>query len=437
MRISRYTPAMPAVLADLCIEARFILPMTTRGRVLENQTLVVRDGRILDLLPRMDAAERYTATLVIQRPAHLLMPGMINTHTYAAMSLLRGIDRPDPLQESHCLGPEFVRDGVVTSVAEMLASGITCFADRYYYPDETARVAGEQGMRTVIGLPVAETQSPWAKSAADYLTQGLRVRDEYAGHPLISTVFAPLAPSKIDNATFERIATLAAELDAGIVIDLHESADAIAQSVAVHGVRPIERLWQLGLLTPALHAVHMAHATAQDLELAQRTGVAVSLCSGASLEREHRLPPVASIVASGIRMGLGTGTGGRHQDVWGEMRLLALLTSPLAAVRANTAWDALAVATRGGASVLGLDGDVGTLEAGKWADLCCLDLGGPAIQPMRDPVTQLVFCGGRDLVSDVWVAGRQLLSAGEYTRLDWPGVAARANAWTQRMNGGR
>jgi 5-methylthioadenosine/S-adenosylhomocysteine deaminase len=281
---------------------------------------------------------------------------------------------------------------------------------------------------------VAETVSPWAKSSSEYLTEGLRVRDDYAGHPLISTVFAPHAPAQVSNATFARLATLADELDAGIVIDLHESADAIAQSLAAHGVRPIERLWQLGLLTPALNAIRMTHATAADLDLARRSGLSVSLCSEASLRSEHQLPPLASFVASGIRLGLGTG-GACRQEVWREMQLLALMT-----LRPQTtggpdhaAWDALAAATCGGAAVLGLDSDIGTLESGKWADLCCVDLGGPATQPLTDPVTQLVFCGGPDIASDVWVAGRQLLSDGELTRLDWPGVAARANAWAMRL----
>ena len=425
---------MPAVLADLSIEARWIVPMTTRGRVLENHALVVRDGRILDLLPSTDAAERYAATVAVQRPAHLLMPGMINTHTHAAMSLFRGLESPAAPLEQRFLGPEFVRDGVLAAIAEMLSSGITCFADRYYYPDQCARAAAEQGVRASIGLPVAETASPWAKSPSEYLTEGLRVRDDYAGHPLISSVFAPHAPARLSNATFARVATLADELDAGIVIDLHGSADEIAQSLAVHGVRPIERLWQLGLLTPALNAVHMTHATAADIGLARRSGLGLSLCPEASLESEHQLPPLASLAASGIPLGLGTGGAGR-QDVWGEMRLLALMTSrPQASDGSDySAWDALAAATCGGAAVLGLEGDVGTLASGKWADLCCVDLAGPSTQPLTDPVTQLVFCGGPGIVSDVWVAGRQLLSDGELIRLDWPGVAARANAWAMRL----
>lgn len=403
--------------------------MGRRGQVLENHTLVVRDGRILDLAPNAEAAARYAATARIQRPAHLLMPGMINTHTYAAMSLFRGRRQTAAALDGHFIGPEFVRDGVLAAIAEMLKSGVTCFGDRYNHPDETARNAVEQGIRTVIGLPVAE----------EYLTEGLRVRDQHTGHPLISTVFAPPAAHLVSDATLARVATLAAELDAGIVIDLHESAQNIARCVALHGVRPIERLGRFGLLTPALNAVHVAHATAADIDLAQRTGIAISLCTEASLQRECQLPPVASLIESGIRVGLGTGGGPyRNQDVWNEMRLLALILSNShpAGEPDHTAWNALAMATRGGASVLGLDGDIGTLEAGKWADLCCVDLSGPATQPLGDPVTQLVFCGGRDMVSDTWVAGRQLLSDGELTRLDWPGVASRANAWALRLKAG-
>ena len=397
--------------------------MTAPGRVLEHHTLVVRDGRILDLLPTAEAG-RYSATVALQRPRHLLMPGMIDTATRAAKSLFRGLPAVDAAAlERRFACPEFVRDGVLLAIAEMLRAGVTCFGDRHEFPDETARVACEQGMRALIGLPVAETPSPWAQSPAECLTLGLRVRDEYKGHPLISTAFAPHAPGRLGDATFARVATLADELDAGIVIDLHESEHDIAQSVADHGMRPIERLWKLGLLTPALRAVHMNHVSAADLDLAQRTGIAISLSLEASLEHEFRLPPVSSFLGAAARVGLA-GRACGTQDVWAEMKLLALVS--------GSAWDALAAATCGGAAACGME-DLGLLATGKWADLCCLELDGPATLPLNDPVTQLVFCGGRDMVSDVWVAGRQLLSEREMTRLDWAAVAERAGAWARRL----
>jgi 5-methylthioadenosine/S-adenosylhomocysteine deaminase len=426
---------MPAVLADLRIDARWIVPMTTPHRVLENHALVVRDGRILDLLPSTAAALRYSATAAVHRPSHLLMPGMINGATHGAMSLFRGAGPHFAAFEERCVGPEFVRDGTLLAIAGMLSSGITCFAERYYFPDQCARTAAEQGMRAVIGMPVAETASAWAKSSAECLTKGLNLRDEYKDHPLISTAFAPYAANTLSDAAFARIATLANELDAGIVMDLHESAAEIADSEARHGMRPIERLRSLGLLTPALNAVHMAHAAAADIELARQTGISITLCPQSSLATGGGLPPVTAFAAAGIRLSVGSGNGAAHQDfdVWGEMKLLAARS---AAETALSPWEILAMATSGGAAVLGLDADVGTMEPGKWADLCCVDVGGPTTQPWRDPISQLVFCGGRDIVSDVWVAGRHLLADGEMTRLDWGAVAERANGWTARMQTG-
>lgn len=401
--------------------------MSMPGRVLENHSLVVRDGRILDVCPSAEAAQRYASTALVQRPAHLLMPGMINASAHAGAALFHGTALRLPPDERRPPGPEAVRDGVLLAIAELLSSGVTCFADRGDFPEETARAAGEQGMRAVIGIPVAETSGPWAS---------LNVRDEYKGHPLISTVFAPQAPNGLSDATFARIATLADELDAGIMLNLHQSESAIAESIARFGMRPIERLWQLGLLTPALNAVHMALATAADVALAQRTGISITLCPQASLKQAGAVPPAAAFAASGIRSGLGSGNGMPYQslDIWGGMTMLAHM--PCAGYASLSAWDALAMATRGGAAALGLDADLGTLEPGKWADLCCVDLGGPGIQALGDPVTQLVFCGGRDIVSDIWVAGRQLLSEGELTRLDRHGAAQRAGARATQLNTG-
>jgi 5-methylthioadenosine/S-adenosylhomocysteine deaminase len=423
---------MPAVLADLCIEARWIVPMTGPTRLLEDHALVVRDGRILDLLPAAAVPRQYVATSTVQRPAHLLMPGMINAATHAALSLFRGAPRAD---EQRCAGPEFARDGVLLAIADMLSAGITCFADRYYFPEETARAAAAQGMRAVIGLPIADAPSPWAGSAALHVTQALRVHDEYKDHPLISTRFALQPANALSDATFGRIATLADELDLGVAIDLHASAAEVAESGARFGMRPIERLRQLGLLTPALNAIHMTQAAPEDVDLARRTGISISLCPHADLKTGGCLPPVAAFAAAGIRVGLGSGDATAQQDLdlWSQMKLLALM---LSAAGAAPAWDALSAATRGGAAVLGLEAAIGTLEPGKWADLCCVDLGGPATQPVTDAVTQLVFRGGRDLVSDVWVAGRQLVAAGEMTRLDRTAAAARAGDWAQRMNTG-
>ncbi len=415
---------MPIVPADLCIETRWIAPMTARDAVLEDHSLLVRDGRILDILPSSAAAERYSATAVLTRNSHLLMPGMINVQSDAATLLSRGANGEAARIEA-LANADFARDGTLTAIAAMLKSGITCFCDRSYFPEETARTAIEQGMRATIGMPVADGVTPWAKDGAQSLTRALELRDRHKGDPLISTAFAPLAANTLSDATFSRLATLADELDAGIMIDLHQSTLEIDECVATHGMRPLERLWNLGLLTPALNAAHMVELSSADMNLLQRTGISVTVCPEGDLKRGLGLPPIATFFAAGVRLGIGSaGTSVLGHDIWGNMKIVALLSN---------AGDALRAATHGGAAVLGLEGEVGSLESGKWADLCCVDLSGPATQPIGDPLAQLVFGGARDMVSDVWVAGRQLLSGGELTRLDWSDVARRSRAWATRM----
>jgi 5-methylthioadenosine/S-adenosylhomocysteine deaminase len=428
---------MPFVPADLRIEVRWIAPMTVRNEVLENHSLMVRDGRILDILPSAIAQERYTATTVLQRGAHLLIPGMINTHSGAA-GLLRRAARAGMPPIDGLFSPQFARDSILAAIAEMLKSGITCFSDSCYYPQETALAASEQGVRAVVGMPIADAATAFAKNAAQSLTRSLDLRDQYLGHPLVSMAFAPQRANTLSDQTFSRLSMLANELDAGVMLELQQSAGEIHECLEAFGLRPMQRLGNLGLLTPALNAVHMAETTAADIELAQRSGISISLCPRSNLKAGSGLPPIGAFAKAGIRLGLGSaGAVSMSEEIWPDMKLIALTPPALAAAGdTQNAWDILSIATRGGSSVLGLEDEVGTLQAGKWADLCCLDLSSPATQPLGDPLTHLVYNGGRDLVRDVWVAGRQLLADGELTRLDWAAVAARSDAWSIRMNPG-
>jgi 5-methylthioadenosine/S-adenosylhomocysteine deaminase len=413
---------MPAAAADLALSSRWIVPMTSPGEVLENHTLIVSDGRIADLLPSCDARRAYDAVVTVERPGHVLLPGLVNAHAHVVPA--RG----------RAARPERLHDAAELRMAQMLRAGTTCFCASGLHPELSARAAVEQGMRALIGLPIAPAAGSWAGGPAECLTRALEFRDEYRDHPSIATAFAPLSPEELADETLRKIATLADELDAGIVMALHESHAEVSRSLARHGARPIERLQGLGLLTPALTAAHMVHVNASDIALARRGGVSVALCPQADFLSFEGAPPVASWAATGLRLGLGSGAA--VADPWTELRLLALLSRLLdGSGTGMDAWGALAAATRGGAAALGL-AEVGTLERGKWADLCCVDLRSPALPwdeaaPDAGPLAALVFNGGRDLVSDVWVCGRQLLNEGAYTRLDWPDLAARVGTWRE------
>ncbi len=400
---------MPAIPSDVNIKARWIAPMTGEGEVLEAHTLVIRDGRILDVLPHQAAAERYSARVELDRPDHLAFPGLVNARTRLAP-----VGAEPPAQG-------FWADGALLCIASMLKAGITCFCEAGYFPREVASMAVAQGLRAVVGLPVAEHPSAWAQSSGEYLTRALQLHDEYKGHPSISTRFAPLGAGSLGDDTLGRLAILAAEIDAGLLLSLHESRHAVELSLRHWGKRPLQRFQDLGLLSPAATAAHATHLDCADLDLLRRSGAAVTLCLASGLERGQGLPPVGELCAPPVRVSLGSEGeyGGPGQDLWSELRLMALHSPGASPV------SVLGAATRGGAAALGLESQIGTLEAGKWADLCCIDLSGPATQPPGDPLRQLVFAGGRDLVSDVWVAGRHLLVEGRFTRLDWPALAAR------------
>jgi len=395
---------MPDLVADLRIDARWIVPMTARGAALEEHSLIVRNGRIAALLPRAAAAERYPSTPSLDRSEHLLLPGFVN-----ARLRLPGVHAP--------------AGGAELALAALVRGGVTCFAGHAPAPADTARAAAAHGLRAVIGMPVGDAAGPGAADGA-LLSEALRLHDEYRGHPLISTAFSPGGFASISDATLARMRLLEDELELTLLMSLHESEAAIAESMRRHGLRPIERLRALGLLTPALNAAHMVALDAADLEQVSGGGVAVTLCPAAALAQSGVLPPVAALAAAGVRLCVGSGDLGdvySAPDLWTDMKLLHYASRPRAAEPpALACWDVLAAATRGGAAALGLDGEIGSLEPGKWADLCCLDLSVPALQPLTDPVSRVVCGGGRDLVTDVWVSGRALLSDAQLTRATPP-----------------
>jgi 5-methylthioadenosine/S-adenosylhomocysteine deaminase len=416
---------MPSAPSDMHITPRWILPLSGGRGLLERHTLVVRDGRILDIVPADTAAERYAPRVALERPSHLLMPGLVNAYTRIGTLPGEGT------------APVFSQDLATIGIANMLKAGVTTFCDVGYFPDASARTAVAQGLRAVIGLPVAAQPSAWARTPAEYLTRALRLRDEYKGHPAVSTAFAPLHVHSLEDATLARISTLAAELDAVIVVALNRSRRDIEDCVVRHGMRPLARLESLGLLTPALIAVCAVSLEEPELELIRRAGAGIALCLAADLARGEGLPPIEALAAAraaGVRLGLGSGGEpfSAAQDLWNDIKLLALHGRIASEHPLLCAHEVLETATRGAAALLGLDAEIGTLEAGKWADLCCLDLGSPAMQPTLDPLSQVLLAGGRELVSDVWVAGRQLLSEGQFTRLDWPVLAARLKAGEAR-----
>ncbi|MDH3947923.1 MAG: TRZ/ATZ family hydrolase [Gammaproteobacteria bacterium] len=431
---------------DAIIHARWIIPVEPAGTVLEQHALAVNDGRIIDILDSSEADKQYTATSVVHLDGHALLPGLINTHGHASMTLMRGLADDLPMMtwlhehvwptEQKWVSADFVYDGSLLACAEMLRGGITCFNDMYFFPEETVRAVEQSGMRASVGLIVVDFPSAWAQDADDYLNKGIELHDQLHNHSLITTTFAPHAPYSVSDAPLQRIAMLAEELDIPIHMHVHETADEVQLAVEKHGKRPLQRLDDLGLLSPRLLAVHMTQLNNDEIKRCAETGVHVVHCPESNLKLASGFCPVHDLNKAGINVALGTDGAASNNDLnmFGEMRTAALLGKGIAAdASAVPSEQVLRMATINAARSLGLDEHIGSLQAGKAADFIAVQLDGIETEPVYNPVSQLVYATGRDKVTDVWVAGKHLLKDRILTTLETEEILANTREWRARI----
>ncbi len=432
---------------DTLIAPRWTVPGHPDGEVLEDHAVAVSEGRIQDVLPRAEAEAKYQPSVLIERPDHALIPGLVNAHTHAAMTLFRGLADDLPLEawlhegiwpaERRWVSAEMVRDGTELAVAEMLRAGITCFSDQYFFPEIVAETATDLGMRAVVATPVVDFPTQWADNASHYLQKGADlVHDPYADHPLITTAFAPHSTFALSDASFAELRVMADQLDVRVQIHLHETAAEVDISLRDHGRRPFERLEDAGLVNQSLLAVHGVHLDDSEIERFAAAGVSVTHCPSSNLKLASGIAPVAKFRDAGLNVALGTDGAASNNllDLFGEMRTAALLAKVASDdASAISSVDALHMATIGGARALGLERSIGSIETGKWADLASVDLGRVNSQPIYDVISQLVYATRSDQVSDVWVAGRHQLDQGRLTQIDTAGLIARSNEWRERI----
>ncbi len=407
---------------DTLIEARWVIPVEPRGAVLADHAVAIDGGRIQAVLSTSAARAQYAPRAVVQLPTHAVTPGLVNAHTHAAMTLLRGVGDDLPLMrwlaeriwplEKALVDAQFVHDGSLLAGIEQLRGGVTTCSDMYFYPDAAARALRQAGMRAVVGLIAIEFPTGYASDAEDYLRKGLAARDALRADPLVSFTLAPHAPYTVADATLRRIATYAEELDLPVHSHVHETADEVKEGLQQHGVRPLARLDRLGLVTERLIAVHAVHLEAAEIALLAERGASVAHCPSSNLKLASGFAPVAALLTAGVNVAFGTDGAASNDrlDVMQETRLAALLAKGVANdATALPAAHALECATLGGARALGLDARIGSLVAGKEADLAAFDMSAWETQPCFDPLPQLVYSAGRAQVTDVWVHGERVV----------------------------
>ena len=431
---------------DLLITPKWIIPIAPDERVLEGYTLAVDRGQIIDLDESGSISTRYTATTHLVLDQSVLMPGLINTHTHAAMTLFRGYADDFPLSEwlndwvwpaeGKWVNESFVEAGTDLACAEMIQGGTTCFNDMYFFPNVVARQAEQAAMRACVGMIVIDFPTVWAKDADEYLSKGLTVKDDIRHSSLITAAFSPHAPYTVSDEPLRRIAALSEELDCQIQMHVHETAREVNESMARYGVRPLERLGQLGLLGPRLMAVHMTQLLDGEIDTLAEQGVHIVHCPESNLKLASGFCPVKTIVGAGVNLAIGTdgSSSNNDLDMLAEMRTASLLAKGISDdPTALNAWSTLKSATLNGAKALGIDHLVGSIEVGKQADLITLDLSDCSTQPVFNPVSQIVYSAVRSQVSNVWINGVRVLDNHELTTIDKDRICHSARQWRDKI----
>jgi 5-methylthioadenosine/S-adenosylhomocysteine deaminase len=435
-----------SISADTVIEARCVIPIEPYGAVLNDHSVAITGDRITAVLPRAEMRRRCRAGRTLDLSTHALIPGLVNLHTHAAMTLMRGLSDDLRLMdwlekhiwptEARHVSAQFVYDGTLLACTEMLRGGVTCFNDMYFFPEMAGRAALDSGIRAVLGIVLIEFPTAYASDAQDYLRKGLAMRDELKSEPMLSFCMAPHAPYTVSDRSFEQILTLSEQLQIPINTHLHETRDEIRQSETKSGMRPIARLEKLGLLGPGFIAVHAVHLDPAEIALLAGLGASVAHCPSSNLKLASGIAPVGAMLAAGMNVGIGTdgAASNNRLDMLAEMRLAALLAKA-ANNDAETlpAHVALRMATLNAAKALGLEQKIGSVETGKCADLCAVNLASIELSPCYDPASHLVYAAGREHVSHVWVGGKLLVAEGRLLEVDEKAVARKAIEWQSRI----
>ncbi len=431
---------------DHIIDASWIIPIVPRDRILSDCSLAIKGETIVDFGIRHNIHEKYDAASTHSLEGMALLPGFINAHGHAAMSLFRGYADDKPLMdwlqnyiwpaEQRFVCESFVKDGTELAIAEMLLAGTTCFSDMYFFPEACASVALDAGIRAQITFPILDFPTAWGSGPDEYLKKGIALHDQYRSQDLINVGFGPHAPYTVSDEPLKRIATYAEELQAPVQIHLHETAHEVEEALAANGERPIERLSKLGVLSPLTQCVHMTQLNDDDIAILKSSGASVIHCPESNMKLASGACPVPTLLENNITVALGTDGAASNNDldISSEMQtaaLLAKLSSGDAA--AVSAMQSLEMATINGAKALGLESQIGSIEIGKKADLIAIDLSGIEQLPLHNPISHIAYTAISHRVSHVWINGEQLVKNRKLLSLDKNSISERVLHWQKQM----
>ena len=432
---------------DTLITARWVIPVDATDSVLPDHSIAVSGNKIVAVLPSTQARECFASTNVVDLNTHAIIPGLVNAHTHAAMTLFRGTAEDKSLGtwlhehiwplEQAWVGSEFVRDGTLLAMAEMIRGGTTLMNDMYMFPELVGELTQATKMRSVLGMIVLEFPTAWAKDSDEYLDKGLGLHRRFENEPLVTTILAPHAPYTVSDHTFERISAMSQSYHLPVHMHVHETANEVEESITQHNVRPIERLHKLGLINSSLIAVHATQLIDSEIELFSETSANVVHCPKSNAKLASGFCPVATLVDNNVNVAIGTDGAASNNslNMIEEMRFASLLAKGYSQdATALSVNETLRMATINGAKCLGLEAQIGSIECGKLADFVAIDLSSCNSVPCYDPVAQIVHTASREQVTDVWINGNRVLDDSQLTTIDELECKAIASHWQQQID---
>lgn len=440
------TPIVKAP-CDLVVVAGGVLTMDPVFRTLSESAIAIQDGLIVAIASPADIAARFEPKETVVRKGSIVLPGFVNTHTHAAMNLMRGIADDRPLMEwlqktifpaeGKNVSPDFVKAGTLLAALEMIRNGTTTFADMYYFESDVAAAVDQAGLRAVLAETWLDFPVPSAKDREEAKAYTRAFLEKWKGHRRITAAVAPHAPYTCSKETLLSAKALAEEFKAPLLIHLSETKDEQRQIQEKYGTTPAKWLDAIGFLGPNVLAAHGVWLDAGDQKLLAERKVAVSHNPESNMKLGSGVAPVAAMRAAGVVVGLGTdGVAGSNNDL--DMLEATDVAGKLAKVTALDptvlpARELLKMATIDGARALGMGDRVGSLEVGKVADLIALDLGQPRTRPIYDVYSAVVYSSKSSDVSLTVVDGKVLWDGQKWRTLDAQAVVNAAEEWRKKI----
>jgi len=444
---------------DEVIHAQCVVTVDADNKVLQNHAIVLKDGKILEILPSAEADRRFGSfsreSLTITRlPDQALMPGLINAHTHSPMVYMRGFSDDLRLDlwltqkiwpaEVRAVSYDFVREGSRHAIAEMLLGGTTCFSDMYFFPEATAEIINETGMRGFVGCIIIEFPSNYGANAEEYLVKGRAMLERFRDKS--SRLNFTVSPHSTYGVSEEHIVAahrLAKEFGLPFHTHLHETQREVDDSEkgdrssqfchqCDKACRPIKNLFDLEIVDEKFVAAHMVYFNDEEIKLLAEKGGSVVHCPTSNMKLGSGFCNTQKLQAAGVNVAIGTdgASSNNSLDMFAEMKLAAILAKGITGdPEAVPAEAAVRMATINGAKALGIEDKVGSLEVGKQADIVAVDLSYVSCMPTYHVTSHLVYACGRNQVSDVWIDGRRLVRNRQLLTIDEGKLRRFAEKW--------